>query len=94
MLLAAFAVKSLSLDAIRWLVMAVIVYTAVTMLRAAGAERQQRAGLAGGLLRTPWPRRDPQSLGDDAVIPGHPVGQEVFIACQLCSSSVPAIQLK
>jgi uncharacterized membrane protein YfcA len=38
-LLAAFAVKSLSLDAIRWLVMAVIVYTAVTMLRSACAEQ-------------------------------------------------------
>ncbi len=41
-LLAAFAVKSLSIDAIRWLVMAVIVYTAVTMLRSAGAERRRR----------------------------------------------------
>jgi uncharacterized membrane protein YfcA len=41
-LLAAFAVKSLSLDAIRWLVMAVIVYTAVTMLRSASSERQRR----------------------------------------------------
>ncbi len=40
-LLAAFAVKSLSLDAIRWLVMAVIVYTAVTMLQSASAERQR-----------------------------------------------------
>jgi uncharacterized membrane protein YfcA len=40
-LLAAFAVKSLSLEAIRWMVMAVIVYTAVTMLRAASAEREQ-----------------------------------------------------
>jgi uncharacterized membrane protein YfcA len=40
-LLAAFAVKSLSLDAIRWLVMVVIVYTAVTMLRSASAERQE-----------------------------------------------------
>ena len=39
LLLAAFAVKSLSLDAIRWLVMGVIVYTAVTMLRSANAER-------------------------------------------------------
>lgn len=39
-LLAAFAVKSLSLDAIRWLVMAVIIYTAVTMLRSASTERQ------------------------------------------------------
>lgn len=41
MLLAAFAVKSLSLDAIRWLVMAVIVYTAVTMLNSASAERRR-----------------------------------------------------
>jgi uncharacterized membrane protein YfcA len=40
-LLAAFAVKSLSLGAIRWLVMAVIVYTAVTMLQSASAERQR-----------------------------------------------------
>ena len=40
-LLAAFAVKSLSLDAIRWLVMLVIVYTAVTMLRAASAEQHR-----------------------------------------------------
>ncbi|MCG3159440.1 MAG: hypothetical protein JMDDDDMK_00429 [Acidobacteria bacterium] len=40
-LLAAFAVKSLSLDAIRWLVVVVIVYTAVTMLRSASAERQR-----------------------------------------------------
>jgi len=38
-LLAAFAVKSLSLDVMRWLVMAVIVYTAVTMLRSASANR-------------------------------------------------------
>ena len=40
-LLAAFAVNSLSLGAIRWLVMAVIVYTAATMLRSASAERQR-----------------------------------------------------
>lgn len=40
-LLAAFAVKSLSLDAIRWLVVAVIVYTSVTMLRSAIVERRQ-----------------------------------------------------
>jgi hypothetical protein len=39
-LLAAFAVKSLSLDTIRWLVVAVIVYTAVSRLRSANAERQ------------------------------------------------------
>ncbi len=40
-LLAAFVVKSLSLGAIRWLVMVVIIYTAITMLRSAIAERQQ-----------------------------------------------------
>ena len=40
-LLAAFAVKSLSLTAIRWLVVAVILYTAVTMLRSASAERER-----------------------------------------------------
>jgi uncharacterized membrane protein YfcA len=40
-LLAALAVKSLSLGAIRWLVMAVIVYTAVTMLRSASTEQQR-----------------------------------------------------
>jgi uncharacterized membrane protein YfcA len=39
-LLAAFAVKSLSLGAIHWLVMAVIVYTAVAMLRSASSERR------------------------------------------------------
>lgn len=39
-LLAAFVVKSLPLSAIRWLVVVVIVYTAVTMLRSARAERQ------------------------------------------------------
>jgi uncharacterized membrane protein YfcA len=37
-LLAAFAVKSLSLGAIHWLVLVVIVYTAVTMLRSAKGE--------------------------------------------------------
>jgi len=46
-LLAAFAVKSLSLDAIRWLVMAVIVYTALTMLRPGSAERER-----GGFIFT------------------------------------------
>jgi uncharacterized membrane protein YfcA len=40
-LIAAFAVKSLSLDAIRWLVLAVIIYTALSMLRSANAEREQ-----------------------------------------------------
>ena len=48
-LLAAFAVKSLSLDAIRWLVMVVIVYTAVSMLRSASIERRRsRLTLAVG----------------------------------------------
>ncbi|MBS1813180.1 MAG: sulfite exporter TauE/SafE family protein [Acidobacteria bacterium] len=39
-LLAAFVVKSLPLDVLRWLVVVVIVYTAITMLRAAYAERK------------------------------------------------------
>lgn len=38
-LLAAFVVKSLPLNALRWLVIAVILYTAVMMLRAARKER-------------------------------------------------------
>jgi uncharacterized membrane protein YfcA len=41
-LLAAFAVKSLSLSALRWLVLVVIVYTAVMMLRSALADRAQQ----------------------------------------------------
>lgn len=40
-LLAAFVVKSLPLDLLRWLVVVVIVYTAAMMLRAAYAERLQ-----------------------------------------------------
>ena len=40
-LLAAFVVKSLPLDVLRWLVVVVIVYTAVMMLRAAYAERRE-----------------------------------------------------
>jgi uncharacterized membrane protein YfcA len=39
-LLAAFVVKSLPLDVLRWLVIVVIVYTAFTMLRAAHTERK------------------------------------------------------
>lgn len=39
-LLAAFVVKSLPLDTLRWLVAVVIVYTAVMMMRAAYAERE------------------------------------------------------
>ncbi len=38
-LLAAFLVKSLPLGAIRWLVVAVVLYTAVMMLRSAARER-------------------------------------------------------
>jgi uncharacterized membrane protein YfcA len=49
-LIAAFIVKQLSLTAIRWLVVVVVVYTAVTMLRSAFAER-----------RTPAPDRLPSS---------------------------------
>jgi uncharacterized membrane protein YfcA len=39
-LLAAFIVKSLPLEAVRWLVVCVVVYTGVTMLRSAGRERR------------------------------------------------------
>ena len=46
-LIAAYIVKSLSLTYVRWLVVVVVVYTAVTMLRSALAER--RAPAAGGL---------------------------------------------
>ena len=38
-LIAAFIVKSLPLDTVRWLVVVVVVYTAVGMLRTAFAER-------------------------------------------------------
>jgi uncharacterized membrane protein YfcA len=40
-LLAAFLVKSLPLSAVRWLVVAVVVYTAVMMLRTAAIERRR-----------------------------------------------------
>jgi len=49
-LIAAYIVKSLSLTYVRWLVVVVVVYTAVTMLRSALAER-----------RTPAPGRLPSS---------------------------------
>jgi uncharacterized membrane protein YfcA len=42
-LLAAFIVRSLPLGAIRWLVIAVVVYTATTMLRSARVERRMAA---------------------------------------------------
>ena len=38
-LIAAFIVKSLPLNAVRWLVIVVVVYTAMTLLRAAQRER-------------------------------------------------------
>jgi uncharacterized membrane protein YfcA len=44
-LLAALVVKSLPLDALRWLVVVVILYTAVTMLRAARNERTSAKSL-------------------------------------------------
>ena len=44
-LLAAFIVRSLPLDAVRWLVIVVVVYTAVTMLLS--ASRDRAAGTAG-----------------------------------------------
>jgi len=46
-LIAAFIVKSLSLTYVRWLVVVVVVYTALTMLRSAMVER--RAPAAGGM---------------------------------------------
>jgi uncharacterized membrane protein YfcA len=41
-LIAAFIVKSLPLDYVRWLVVVVVVYTAVSMLRTAAAERAMK----------------------------------------------------
>ena len=46
-LLAAFIVKSLPLTAVRWLVIVVVVYTAVGLLRAARRERLVAPGKAG-----------------------------------------------
>jgi uncharacterized membrane protein YfcA len=48
-LVAAFLVRSLPLDAVRWLVVAVVVYTATAMLRSAALERR-RVSLADNLL--------------------------------------------
>jgi uncharacterized membrane protein YfcA len=45
-LLAAFVVKSLPLSAVRWLVVAVVIYTASMMLRSAVQERRGRPGAA------------------------------------------------
>jgi uncharacterized membrane protein YfcA len=46
-LLAAFVVKSLPLAAVRWLVVAVVVYTAAMMLRSAAVERRRASEIAG-----------------------------------------------
>jgi uncharacterized membrane protein YfcA len=46
-LLAAFVVKSLPLAAVRWLVVAVIIYTAATMLRSAAIERRRASEISG-----------------------------------------------
>jgi uncharacterized membrane protein YfcA len=45
-LLAAFLVRSLSLDVVRWLVIVVVVYTAAMMLRSARMERASQRALA------------------------------------------------
>ncbi len=52
-LLAAFIVRSLPLGAIRWLVIAVVIYTATTMLRSARVERQMAATVAVPLRPDP-----------------------------------------
>ena len=46
-LIAAFIVKSLPLDAVRWLVIAVVIYTATAMLRAAASEKAANRRAAG-----------------------------------------------
>ena len=43
MLVAAYIVKSLDLGTVRWLVIAVVLYTAVTMLIAASSEKTAAA---------------------------------------------------
>jgi uncharacterized membrane protein YfcA len=45
-LVAAYIVKSMSLDAVRWLVIVVVVYTAAMMLRSAAVERARKTILA------------------------------------------------
>ena len=45
-LIAALIVKSLSLTAVRWLVVVVVVYAAITMIRSARMERQQKQAAA------------------------------------------------
>jgi uncharacterized membrane protein YfcA len=45
-LVAAYIVKSMSLDAVRWLVIVVVVYTAAMMLRSAAVDRARKTVLA------------------------------------------------
>ncbi|HET9095759.1 MAG TPA: sulfite exporter TauE/SafE family protein [Candidatus Baltobacteraceae bacterium] len=52
-LAAAFIVKSLNVTALRWLVAAVVIYTAITMLRSAMAERGQESVPMGTGTATP-----------------------------------------
>lgn len=58
-LIAAFLVRSLPLGAVRWLVIIVVVYTAVALLRAARSQRRERdaalAGAARAAAATPLP---------------------------------------
>jgi uncharacterized membrane protein YfcA len=49
-LLAAFLVKSLPLDAVRWLVIAAIIYTAIMMLRSAAQSRALRSATVSGAV--------------------------------------------
>ncbi len=48
-LIAAFIVKSLPLTVLRWLVVVVVLYTAVMMLRSAAKETSEKTGRMGGL---------------------------------------------
>jgi uncharacterized membrane protein YfcA len=45
-LIAAFIVRSLSLDAVRWLVVVVVLYTAAMLLRSAMSSASERSGAA------------------------------------------------
>ena len=49
-LAAAFIVKSLDITAVRWLVAAVVIYTAFTMLRSAMVERHIEPAVGGGAI--------------------------------------------
>lgn len=49
-LAAAFIVKTLPLTSLRWLVAAVVIYTAITMLRSAFVERKPEAAVGAGVI--------------------------------------------